>query len=1141
MKHRVGGRPTRACAAIVGAAAQLIVAVCCSNAAAQSGTPTIEFSAPASGATYSSLATIPIQVSVTDPTGTIAKVEFRANDFRGPGYYYPGALIGVDSSPPYSATWSGVTASTHKITAIGQTAGGTYVTGASTTVLVTGNPNIRPTVRILEPVQNSVAVSNSSVTFKVEAFDTDGSIDCVRFNAITFMGPDYLGEDCTAPFRFTWSPGNGTYEVQAQAIDNVGHANSKTVEFAIGNHQPMVSITSPADGALLTPGQSFVVKADASDPDGTITKVEFWDQVGGTRYGTDTAAPYEQPLTAPQQDGLNVIAIAYDNHGATRVSNRVRLGLVTYPPLNVELTTPYDGASFAAQSTIPVAATANDPGNRILSMEFIAQTTEQTIIIGADTTPPYSVNWTAVPAGTYGIAARAYTALSGSVAEYTSLQARVTVFAQNSPPAVALTSPADGGIYTEPADVMLRATASDTDGSIARVEFHIDHGLLATDLEPPYEISWNEVKASEWPYVIQAVAYDNQGARTTSISRRITVHPAPQPPQVALTAPVDGQIFFTPATIDLSAAAADFDGAIDRVEFYSSGQLLGIDSTSPYSFRWNEVPVGTYALSVRAIDNSGMSTQASPVTVTVRVPDVSVIPDAPVVSLNSELPTHDPTVGATPGEAGANVGEATYTIPIAIPPGRAGMQPKLSLAYGSRGGGLAGAGWSISGGSSITRCSKTFDQDGLSSPVKFLSSDALCLDGLRLIEQMSSGKGAREFRTEIDTFARVREYFDASGASCFKVEHKSGEIQHFGAVVGSNGLCSASSANARVVPSGAPAPVAWLLEKREDRVGNNVLYSYTNFGFGENLPASIVYTGLNGQSGNRRVDLSYAPRPVSLASGISDVDSTYLTGALSRRTQRLTHIRTYVGSAQAREYRLEYGVPSASSGRSLLRSVQECAFEGATAHCRRPTLVGWQEAATAYQFKRHTVDLPTPAPLAVELREGASLTPAEALAGLPANPLTGSPADILASHMIGDVDGDGSRESLISIRNTSGGFDNYLASFSADRQTIGAPRLLDIPHYGEISVALYGNLGDANNDGRTDLIGVRTLSTTPVVRKEIVISTLATTSGPISGASFQHTNTGVLAQTSTSNVPSFSSQQLTDMNADGKAEGRPPR
>jgi hypothetical protein len=63
-------------------------------------------------------------------------------------------------------------------------------------------------------------------------------------------------------------------------------------------------------------------------------------------------------------------------------------------------------------------------------------------------------------------------------------------------------------------------------------------------------------------------------------------------------------------------------------------------------------------------------------------------------------------VGATAGELGVSpAGSASYSIPIAVPPGTTGLQPKITLQYDSlAGNGPAGMGWSIGGLATITRC-----------------------------------------------------------------------------------------------------------------------------------------------------------------------------------------------------------------------------------------------------------------------------------------------------------------------------------------------------------------------------------------------------------------------------------------------------
>jgi hypothetical protein len=78
-------------------------------------------------------------------------------------------------------------------------------------------------------------------------------------------------------------------------------------------------------------------------------------------------------------------------------------------------------------------------------------------------------------------------------------------------------------------------------------------------------------------------------------------------------------------------------------------------------------------------------------------------------------------------------GSANYRLPIQVPSGTAGVEPRLELVYGGGGNSMLGLGWSLNGLSSITRCPRTMPQDGVRGGVKYDANDRLCLDGQRLM------------------------------------------------------------------------------------------------------------------------------------------------------------------------------------------------------------------------------------------------------------------------------------------------------------------------------------------------------------------------------------------------------------------------
>ncbi len=135
-------------------------------------------------------------------------------------------------------------------------------------------------------------------------------------------------------------------------------------------------------------------------------------------------------------------------------------------------------------------------------------------------------------------------------------------------------------------------------------------------------------------------------------------------------------------------------------------------------------------------------------------------------------------VGVTNGGLSVSLaGAATYTIPIAVPPGLNGVVPQISLNYNSQGGnGLAGYGWNLAGLSQISRIPSTKFHDGISDPIDFDSFDRLALDGQRLI--LKSGTyGAAGSVYETETFSNVK---ITAFTSHFVVQYPDGSIAHYG-------------------------------------------------------------------------------------------------------------------------------------------------------------------------------------------------------------------------------------------------------------------------------------------------------------------------------------------------------------------------
>jgi chitinase len=89
----------------------------------------------------------------------------------------------------------------------------------------------------------------------------------------------------------------------------------------VNTSPPIVSITSPANGATFSWKPTITITATASDPGGSVTKVEFRD--GATVLGQDTSAPYSFTWRNAPSGNHTLTARATDNASATTISSPV--------------------------------------------------------------------------------------------------------------------------------------------------------------------------------------------------------------------------------------------------------------------------------------------------------------------------------------------------------------------------------------------------------------------------------------------------------------------------------------------------------------------------------------------------------------------------------------------------------------------------------------------------------------------------------------------------------------------------------------------------------------------------------------------------------------------------------------------------
>jgi hypothetical protein len=518
-------------------------------------------------------ATINLSATASDQDGSVVSVAF----LNGP------TLLMEDTTHPYSFQWTNVPAGVYQLTARVRDNHNATTTSTAVTVTVNGLPTVTLTATAT-PVS-----SPSVIALTATAADIDGTVAKVVF----FSGLAVLGEDTTSPFEFSW-PGvaAGSYQFTARAYDNLNGVTTSAPITVVLNAAPTVSATV-AGGPFIGPA-SVALAATASDTDGTITKVEFYQ--GVTRLAEDTVAPFSFQWTGVAAGDYVVTARAYDNRGGITISAPVAVVVTANVLPQVSLTT--SGTLFTAPAVIELVAIASDGDGEVAKVAFY----KDGIRLIEDAVAPYEYRWADVSAGTYQLTVRAYDNRGAEM-----VSAPITV-AVNGPPTISLAmSP---GPFVAPATIAINATATDVDGSVARVTFYEGANLLGEDTIAPFSFQWADAPAGN--YQLTARAYDNRNAEKISAPIAVVVN---APPQVSVGVPSTPLV--GPLTIDLTATASDADGVIARVVFYQGTTRLGEDITSPYSFRWLNVGAGSYQITARAYDNRGTETISAPAPIVV--------------------------------------------------------------------------------------------------------------------------------------------------------------------------------------------------------------------------------------------------------------------------------------------------------------------------------------------------------------------------------------------------------------------------------------------------------------------------------------------------------------------------------------------
>lgn len=334
------------------------------NSVIQNQAPSVAITSPSNGVSYGQGEVVSVSVNASDADGTVSNVKL----------WVDGTIFATDNSAPYVFTLNNLSVGVHTLSAVATDNDNSTNTSSTVSVsieaVITGDCN-EPSYIAGTPYNTGDLVENNGVIY-----------ECT------------VAGWCSSSAGWAYEPGNGTAWGSAWTEEDICNGNKV-------NQAPNVVITSPSNGIEFNEGENVTISVNASDVDGSVSKVEFY--VDGQKVGQDATAPYRMTLTSLAVGVHTVYAAVVDNENATATSSSVSIIVNsvsnTNQTPNVSIAAPNDNAQFNEGDNITVSANAWDVDGSVSKVEFYIDGQK----VGQDVNAPFTFVATGLVVGSYEI------------------------------------------------------------------------------------------------------------------------------------------------------------------------------------------------------------------------------------------------------------------------------------------------------------------------------------------------------------------------------------------------------------------------------------------------------------------------------------------------------------------------------------------------------------------------------------------------------------------------------------------------------------------------------------------------------------------------------------------------------------------
>jgi plastocyanin len=182
-------------------------------------------------------------------------------------------------------------------------------------------------------------------------------------------------------------------------------------------------------------------------------------------------------------------------------------GAVIVTPSNIlpgiSITNPLNNAFYIAPANVTIQAAVTNGSGTVTNVQFLIGSAVLTNEIAA----PFSATTNNLAGGNYTLTAIASDNLGATATNAVNIVV-------DSPPTVTITNPLNNATFSAPANVVVRVSASDSDGAVTNVQFIVGSTVLTNVTTNPFFAATNNLAAGS--YSLSAIAFDNFGVENTN-------------------------------------------------------------------------------------------------------------------------------------------------------------------------------------------------------------------------------------------------------------------------------------------------------------------------------------------------------------------------------------------------------------------------------------------------------------------------------------------------------------------------------------------------------------------------------------------------------------------------------------------------